>query len=214
MASVHPQDTLDVPLAARRKAAYDCEFVLDVEPQPLGRLVDAVDRLIAVTAHFEVGTDDYGRPRVNGQAQATVLMPCQRCLEGVRIEVTAPLGQVIWFGDKVPEELSHGDQDVMVSSTREMSFAALVEDDLLLALPQQVCQVDDCERLPVLAYPAPGYTSAVAGSQRELGEGDSEGSEGSKGNKESSEATDAELPDDRQRPFSGLKDLLKSQSEE
>ena len=198
MASVHPQDTLDVPLAARRNAAYDCEFVLDVASESFDRLVEAVDRLIAVNARFEVGTDDYGRPRVLGQAQATVMMPCQRCLEGVQIEVEAPLGQVICFGDTVPKELAGADIDVMVSSTREMSFAALVEDDLLLALPQQVCQTQECERLPVLAYPAPGYS---AGSQVEA-------------DRDSSAAMDAELPDDRQRPFSGLKDLLKNQSEE
>jgi len=192
MATVDPQDTLDVPLAARRNAVYDCEFVLDVVPHPLGRLIEAVDELIAVDARFEVTTDDYGRPLVTGQAHATVVMPCQRCLEGVQIEVTAPLGQVIWFGDDMPAELANTDLDVMLSSTREMTFAALVEDDLLLALPQQACQTEDCERLPVLAYPAPGYTNDQDGS----------------------EDTDAKLPDDRQRPFSGLKDLLDGQSAE
>jgi len=212
MVSVHPQDTFDVPLAARRNAAYDCEFLLDVVPEPFGRLVEAVESLIAVNARFELATDDYGRPQVTGQVEATVVMPCQRCLEGVQIEVKAPLGQVICFGDAVPEELAKADADVMVSSTREMSFAALVEDDLLLALPQQICQKEDCERLPVLAYPAPGYTAAAVGSGRGA-DRDAQAAENA-ANADSSESTDADLPDDRQRPFSGLKDLLNSQSEE
>jgi len=204
MARVHPQDTVDVPLAARRNAAYDCEFILDVVPHPLGRLIEAVEELVTVSAQFEVATDDYGRPRVTGQAQAKVVMPCQRCLEEVQTDVTATLEQVIWFGEELPVELATSELDVMLSSTKEMTFAALVEDDLLLALPQQLCQVEDCERLPVLAYPAPGYTSES---------GVAAGSAGDQGGDQDGDQEDS-LPDDRQRPFAGLKDLLKSQEEE
>ena len=197
MARVHPQDTVDVPLAARRNAAYDCEFVLNVGRSSMDRLAAVVDNLIAVDAQFELSMDDYGRPRIVGQAKACVVMPCQRCLEEVQTDVTATLEQVIWFGEELPVELATSELDVMLSSTKEMTFAALVEDDLLLALPQQVCQVEDCERLPVLAYPAPGYTSQSGVTAGSVGDQD--------GNQEDS------LPDDRQRPFAGLKDLLKSQ---
>jgi len=208
MAWVDPQDCFDVPLAARRNSAYDCEFTLDSQSSSFGRLASVVDSLVAVSAQFVVSTDDYGRPYVSGQTQATVIMPCQRCLEGVQTQVQTELGQVIWFGDEIPTELAKSDLDVVLSDSKEMTFAALIEDDLLLALPQQVCQLESCERLPVLAYPAPGYTSAAGGTRDRAQHG------AERESPEPADATDQGLPDDRQLPFAGLKDLLAGKSEE
>lgn len=205
MAWVHPQDTVDVPLAARRNASYECDIHLDsLSPsgavaddiEPLGRLAAAVSELVAVRSRFGLSLDDYGRPCLSGQATATVVMPCQRCLEGVTLEITAELAQVIWFGAEPPGELVEAGVDVMLSASSEISYAALIEDDLLLALPQQICQDQNCARLPVLAYPAPGYRS---------------GNESQEGAREEPAEV---LADDRQRPFAGLKDLLQSSSED
>ena len=205
MASVHPQDTVDVPLAARRSASYDCEFILD-DVHPC-RLAAAVDVLIGLEARFQLTLDDHGRPRIEGRAKARVKMPCQRCLEGVEIDVGADLGSVIWFGDEPPAEWADFDCDVIVSESSEMTFAALIEDDLLLALPQQVCRVSDCPRLPVLTYPAEGYTagSRQAGKARKAGEDALNGPEGQ---------VNDDLADDRQRPFAGLKELLDGQTDD
>ena len=217
MAWVHPQDTVDVPLAARRNASYDCEIHLEsLSPsgansddiEPLVRLASAVSELVAVSSQFSLSLDDYGRPCLAGQATATVVMPCQRCLEGVTLEITAELDQVIWFGAEPPGELVEAGVDVLLSASSDMSYAALIEDDLLLAIPQQICRDQKCTRLPVLAYPAPGYRSAdsaEAGSTEGSTEGVIE---------ESAELSTEVLADDRQRPFAGLKDLLQSSSED
>lgn len=226
MAPVHPQDTVDVPLAARREAHYDCEFALDaVEPvqwvdpapvtgagvaeleplpadAPLGRLAGSVEALLAVSANFSLSFDDHGRPLLQGLAKATVVQPCQRCLESVEIRVQATLASVIWLGSEPPSELTNGELDVILSPNSEMSFAELVEDDLLLAIPQQACQLDECPRLPEFKFPAPGYVAA-GGAQQRLGPDD-----------RAAEATEDELADDRQRPFAGLRDLLGGQSDD
>ena len=47
-----------------------------------------------------------------------------------------------------------GDADVMVAGGAEISVAQIVEDELLLSLPERLCTSTPCERLPVLAYPA------------------------------------------------------------
>lgn len=221
MARVHPQDSVDVQQAARREARYDCEFVIDaVVPAdlspvslpysskeggekaiadkvaeggdaPLGRLVSAVAELQNVTARLEFGLDDYDRPVVTGAVNASVSLPCQRCLEEVSVALETPLHSVIWLGAEPPsKELALGPADVIVSQTTAVPFAVLVEDDLLLALPDRVCQQDDCPRAPVLTYPASGGDASLDTA-----------TQGGQGERK-------ELASDRQLPFAGLRDLL------
>lgn len=215
MVRVHPQDTLDVPLAARREASYDCQFVLDavrpvawvdpadpdgaaIDDTPLGRLAGSVEQLLAVSASFGLSLDDYGRPCLQGSANARVVLPCQRCLEDVEMDIQAELGSVIWQGTEPPTELAQSELDVILCPNSQMSYAALIEDDLLLALPQQVCQLEDCPRLPALQFPAPGFAAA------------------DRMQKQSGQPLEEEdtLADDRQRPFTGLRDLLNSNKDE
>ena len=44
--------------------------------------------------------------------------------------------------------------EVVVIDASEVSLTQLLEDDLLLALPQQVCTEAKCENMPPLSYPA------------------------------------------------------------
>jgi|GEM_PF-2866996 len=214
MAQVHPQDTVDVTQAARLGSVYDCEFNLagvvavidapsssepaiavdqDVSEQdlPLSRLAAAVERLFAVTARFEFGRDDYGRCVVRGTAEARVALPCQRCLNAVEQVVTTELASIVWLGTQPPDELQNTEQDVVLTQSSQMTFSALVEDDLLLALPQQVCQNEDCPDAPAELRGVPDEALPGAEGKSDAG---------------------STLAGDRQRPFADLKDMLESQA--
>lgn len=170
---------------------------------PLSRLLAAVVEVQKVTARLDFAVDDYDRPVVRGEAVAEILMPCQRCLEDVPLTLRAPLHSLIWLGSDLPsmvaQELALGEADLIVSPTAAVSFAALVEDDLLLALPERVCQQDDCPRAPVLSYPVPGSDLANSDTHAQR--------------LESGQGEQKILADDRQMPFAGLRDLLDKRSD-
>jgi len=230
MARVHPQDSVDVLQAARRNATYDCEFVLDaVRPanlseashsvtqgadEPMSRLVAAVAGLQRVAARFEFGLDDYARPVVRGEVTADVLLPCQRCLEEVSVRLATPLHSVIWLSAEPPaKELALAEADLVVSRTASVSFAALVEDDLLLALPDRVCQQDDCAQAPVLSYPAQSQQGSqgrpqTAGASDLKDKYEDKDKDKDKDKDRHRQIREEQVASDRQLPFAGLRDLL------
>ena len=59
-------------------------------------------------------------------------------------------------GDSVPAE------DVLVADGSVVTLAQIVEDEILLNLPERLCTSEPCERAPELAYPA---ESALAASE-------------------------------------------------
>ncbi len=194
---VEPADLSPVAISYSSKEIGEkaiAEKLAEGPDAPLSRLVAAVSGVQAVTASLVFAVDDYDRPVVSGEARAEILMPCQRCLDEVAVTLTAPLHSVIWVGSELPDklgkELAFGDADLIVSGATSVSFATLIEDDLLLALPEKVCQLEDCPKAPVLTYPAPGSHVASANTLQ------------------SGREAEDNLADDRQLPFAGLRDLL------
>jgi uncharacterized protein len=112
----------------------------------------AEDRLVTVVLRFFA--DEQGRSRIRGQASVSVALSCQRCLEPIvhRIDVAIDLWLV-----RTDEQASRlaADQEPFLLSDERVGIAELIEDDLLLALPDQVCaSFDDCANRPSLSYPA------------------------------------------------------------
>ena len=54
-------------------------------------------------------------------------------------------------------------RDVLVCRGSSLSVAEVVEDELLLALPERLCQSEPCERMPQLDYPDQAVNAAVSG---------------------------------------------------
>ena len=226
MAQVQPEDCVDVPQAARRSARYACEFDLrsvatpgpapavsqpansdlqarsplsvEPEPQPLQRLADSVQSLHAVRCELAFSLDDQARPVISGHAEAEIELPCHRCLEAQSMTLRAEIGSLFWLGADPPPEWQHQALDVFCSNQANATLGALVEDDLLLALPVQVCTVTDCPSAPEFAYPAAQVQSAGADAS----------AAGMVG-----ESPEEELPADRQRPFADLRNLIDESAE-
>jgi uncharacterized metal-binding protein YceD (DUF177 family) len=49
-----------------------------------------------------------------------------------------------------------GELDILVADGLEVSLADLVEDEILLGLPERLCPTEPCENAPEMHYPAAG----------------------------------------------------------
>lgn len=114
----------------------DARAVLDVE-LPLAsfeRLAPLLARVEGVArAHLEFGRD-LGREVVRGHVASELVLTCQRCFGEVRLPVDAGIDLVRVASEAEAEALDDG-RDPLVAPNREVLATALVEDELLLALP-------------------------------------------------------------------------------
>jgi len=102
----------------------------------LPRLRDLlVDSDGTVRFELEFFRDHKGRPCVRGQVAAVLRLRCQRCLEPVSFEVDGPLLLGLVEGIDEAERLPEEYDPLMVEEER-VRPAELVEDELILALPQ------------------------------------------------------------------------------
>lgn len=124
------QQRLDLARLADARAVLDVELPL----RDFQRLAPLLARTEGVAkAHLEFGRD-LGREVVRGRVCAELVLTCQRCFEPVQVPVEATLDLVRVADDAAAEALDDG-RDPLVAPNREVEAAALVEDELLLALP-------------------------------------------------------------------------------
>lgn len=109
----------------------------EVAVAALTRLADVLaDGEGMLACRIEGWLDAEGRPRLQLSVSGSLLVRCQRCLEGlawpVRIEVAL---QPVKAGQEIPEdELEDDDLDALEVGD-ELDLIGLVEDEVLLALP-------------------------------------------------------------------------------
>jgi len=107
--------------------------------------------VVAVALQFE--QDDHGRSRVRGRASTAVTMDCQRCLEPVERRIVADIDLRVVGSEGEASETAN-EFEAFVWTGDELSVVELIEDDLILALPNQVCEAyDACPKRPDLRYP-------------------------------------------------------------
>ena len=106
---------------------------------------------VAVELAFEI--DDHDRIRMRGGGKTKARIVCQRCLEEVDVAVESSLDVRVMNSDERAQEIAR-DYDTMVIGERTLSVAELVEDDLILALPEWGCETfDDCPKRPPMDFP-------------------------------------------------------------
>jgi uncharacterized protein len=141
---------------ARTRGQFKGEIALTAFPR-LRSLVLG-DGFVSVDLTFR--RDDEGRCLVEGPVLVIVDLECQRCLE----PVSRPLELAVCLC-VVASEAQAADVDEalepFVLSDDDVSIVDLIEDDLLLALPSQVCVAyEECSNRPNLSYPADGIDAA------------------------------------------------------
>ena len=150
MRSATPQWRPNVEELASRQAVLS-GFV---EPASMPRLVEAATKPPpAVAYRIEFTRDVGGRPRVIGRVEGMWPLVCQRCL-----------GDLDWRFDVKFESLVLGsededanEQDVVVCPGGRVMLEPMIEDELLLALPNApVHPHGSCEAPPIRPGRRPG----------------------------------------------------------
>ena len=85
----------------------------------------------AITYRIEFARDASGRPRMTGRVEATLPLVCQRCLDGLDLRLDARFESLVLGSDRGEMD----GQDVVVCPNRRLALESVVEDELLLALP-------------------------------------------------------------------------------
>jgi uncharacterized protein len=98
--------------------------------------------------------DDEGRSLVHGRAVFAPTLQCQRCLEPVVRQLEVAIDLCLVRTEERAAELAE-QFDTFVLAEDDVPIVDLVEDDLLLGLPTQVCKAyDACSNRPALEFPA------------------------------------------------------------
>jgi uncharacterized metal-binding protein YceD (DUF177 family) len=126
----------------------------DIVPRHCQRLTASVENLDSVNTELEFSVDQRLRMKVTGHAVAKLKMPCQLCMSSVAFELTASVEGVLASSESEAQTWRAEDeaQSIIVISGPELNELELVEDELLLRLPSQVCSDTECERRPVMTY--------------------------------------------------------------
>jgi len=133
----------------------------DIPASAFTRLHALVHDLEPVQAELSFGQDAHGHTWVKGYAHARMRVECQACSEPVAMDFAATLDGVLVPSEaearvvaQALREASDANRDlsVIVVAGPELNEVDLVEDELLLQLPSQVCADMTCERRPAMTY--------------------------------------------------------------
>lgn len=149
---------------------------------------------------LQFGYDAQRRATVTVEVSAPLRLTCQRSLEPY-VERVAQRSLLQIIGEPGEQALLSGDEEFVLVEEGRVAVADLVEDELILALPQ-VPRNPQAETVWITTASPEG---SEAGASRTNDEGNGEGND--EGN---ALAEDAGTGGERQRPFEGLAEMLKN----
>lgn len=127
--------------SASTRRFLDVEELASARAVLAGRLESgSMPRLLEVVAaapgsiayRIEFARDASGRPGMTGRVEATLPLVCQRCLDGLDLRLDARFESLVLGNDRGEAD---GRDDVVVCPNGRLVLESVVEDELLLALP-------------------------------------------------------------------------------
>lgn len=101
-----------------------------------------------VRVQLDFSYDENGRVRVVGQAVAPAELMCYTCMQSQKRDVTAEIDVCIVSSEREAKEI-FADFDAVVLHDGPTTIEELVEDDILLSVPSQVCaEGESCANRP------------------------------------------------------------------
>jgi len=93
------------------------------------------------------GVDEGGVPGVTGTVQTALPLICQRCMEEMEFPVSLNLKLALVKSRQAAQQLSESYDPLLVAPDEEISVESIVEDELILALPQVAMhEIKDCPK--------------------------------------------------------------------
>jgi uncharacterized protein len=148
--NTHPDEPLPYLELARQGARVVREF----PAEKLERLADVAPGRGTLHLDMRFSMDGDGRPWVAGTAEVSVAATCQRCLGSFERPMSAAFELCIVRNPDTASELA-AEADVLMLETDALTLAQVVEDELLLELPERLCDSEPCPHAPALEFPAP-----------------------------------------------------------
>jgi len=124
-----------------------------VQADGFSRLAEVAPVRDAVQVEIAFAIRGDGRIWVSGAAEATLNAECQRCLERLDRPLRVTFDLCIVRDPDVASELASG-ADVLTVDGDSVTVAQIVEDELILGLPERLCIEEPCPLTPALSYPA------------------------------------------------------------
>jgi uncharacterized protein len=88
-----------------------------------------------VELDLSFGRNDKGFKTIQGHAYTTVKLQCQRCLEPVSESIDVKIDLVVVRNEDQIKDVGDFEKEPLIVEDDNVDIAALVEDDLMLALP-------------------------------------------------------------------------------
>ena len=126
----------------------------ELEVNALARFGDVCEAVKGIAAELKFAHDGQARIKVVGRAHCMAQLACHRCDENVWCHVDCSFASVIASDEEQADAWSVLDPslDIVVVAGANLDIVELVEDELLLALPERVCMNDDCIHIPVMCF--------------------------------------------------------------
>lgn len=96
--------------------------------------------------------DGEGRVRVQGEVSARLVVDCHRCLAPVEAALAPAFAFTVVGSDREASRLG-ASRGVLLLEGDEAGLAQLVEDEMILALPERPCADPGCPKAPAAAFP-------------------------------------------------------------
>lgn len=143
----------DERLSYRDLARQNARIAQQLPARALPRLAELEPEMAGVRVEVTFLLDHELRPWVEGSAELFGRLSCKRCFDRFERTLTATFRLCIVIDPALASELGE-EVDVLVAETDQVTLAEVVEDELLLALPERLCLTDPCEFAPAFSYPA------------------------------------------------------------
>ena len=163
-----------------------------LDSQLLPRFTQECSATGQVAVRLAFRRDDQGRVQVVGVVQGDVELGCHRCDKTVPKKIQAEFEALLAFDEDQAATWAsqQADPEIVVVSGANLDVVELVEDELLLALPERVCLDDGCPNMPAMFYRGDGSEKVGV------------------------ETIQADVDDNRRLPFAGLKEALQDGEED
>ncbi|MGB0467851.1 MAG: YceD family protein [Pontibacterium sp.] len=128
----------------RKLAERGARIEGSITPKELPRLLSLLcneEGELKVTLDF--GVDEQRLRTIKGQAEGHVFMTCQRCLEPVEVAAEASFCLAVTLNEEQVKQLPRI-YDPLLLEEEEVVLSAMIEEELILSLPQFAYH-DDCK---------------------------------------------------------------------
>ena len=155
------EDDLPYRDLARQQARIARKIGLDQMPRLaalLGSGADAADsdvdeKPFDVTLAFLFDAD--GHVKISGALSGSVWLDCHGCAETRQHRLDLSIECLVVDSESSADDLQM-QSDVVLADGLHILVADVIEDEILLNLPERLCTEQPCENTPVLDYPVPG----------------------------------------------------------